>query len=305
MIEATGLVKYFGSHQALKDISFKVESSSVVGFLGANGAGKTTTMDILCGCVGADAGTVEICGIDLLEQPEKAKSCIGYLPDEPPLYLDMRVKEYVEHAGRLRGIHGKRLSRRVEEVLYTLDLADVASRLIGNLSKGYKQRVGLAQAIVHEPEVLVLDEPTEGLDPSQIIHIRELIQNLGKNHTILLSSHILSEVENVCDQIVIIHEGRIVKQGTYQELTGEKDGITYLIRLSQNENKFSETIKRVEGVTRWVPDQTNQNHFLVTFDHEQHSLDPLLRQLLPEDFGIQEISLVPRKLEEVFLQLTH
>jgi ABC-2 type transport system ATP-binding protein len=192
MIEVIGLSKRYGAVQALNNVSFSVSKGQIVGFLGANGAGKTTTMDIMCGCIGADAGTATIAGYDVTEHPLEVKRRLGYLPDVAPLHPEMRVEEFVTYAGRLHQIPGTQLRQRVGETLEKLSLGAVRRRLIGNLSKGYRQRVALAQAIVHNPEVLVLDEPTEGLDPNQIVQIRELIRSLAGHHTIILSSHILS-----------------------------------------------------------------------------------------------------------------
>jgi ABC-2 type transport system ATP-binding protein len=194
MIEVNGLSKNYGDLAALSNVSFTVEKGQIVGFLGANGAGKSTTMDILCGCIGADSGFAKVAGFDITERPLEAKRRLGYLPDVAPLHHDMLVSDYIAYAAELHKVERGQIAARVSATIEKLALGDVRNRVIGNLSKGYRQRVGLAQALVHDPEVLVLDEPTEGLDPTQIAEIRKLIKSLAGQHTILLSSHILSEV---------------------------------------------------------------------------------------------------------------
>lgn len=210
MIEVRNLVKKYGNHLAVDHLSFSVEQGQIYGFLGPNGAGKSTTMNIMTGYLGATEGEVIMNGHDILKEPELAKRSIGYLPEIPPLYLDMTVAEYLVFAAELKKIHKKEIKEAVEEVIRLARLEDVEQRLIKNLSKGYKQRVGLAQAMLGFPEIIILDEPTVGLDPKQIIEIRELIRELGKNHTVILSSHILAEVQEVCDHIMIISKGKLV-----------------------------------------------------------------------------------------------
>ena len=214
MIEVKNLVKKYGSHLAVDHLNFTVDTGQIYGFLGPNGAGKSTTMNIMTGYLGATEGEVLINGHNILEEPEAAKKCIGYLPEMPPLYTDMKVKEYLRFVAELKKIPKKERQEQIEKVMLMVKIMDVQDRLIKNLSKGYKQRVGLAQAILGFPEIIILDEPTVGLDPKQIIEIRELIRELAKEHTVILSSHILAEIQEVCDYIMIISKGKLVASDT-------------------------------------------------------------------------------------------
>ncbi|MDO4565992.1 MAG: ABC transporter ATP-binding protein [Oscillospiraceae bacterium] len=218
MIEVKNLVKDYGSHLAVKDLSFTVEDGQIYGFLGPNGAGKTTTMNIICGYIGATSGEVLINGKNVAEEPLEAKKLIGYLPEQPPLYQEMTPREYLSFAAEIKGLARGEAAAEVERAMEVTGVSDMADRLIRNLSKGYKQRVGLAQAIIGLPPIIILDEPTVGLDPKQIAEIRELIKALGKKHTVILSSHILSEVSAVCDKVMIISRGRLVACDTPQTL---------------------------------------------------------------------------------------
>lgn len=224
MIEVKNLVKEYEGHLAVDHLSFTVEDGQIYGFLGPNGAGKSTTMNIMTGYLGATEGDVIIDGHNILEEPAAAKACIGYLPEVPPLYPDMTVLEYLEFASRLKKLPGSGRQEAVAEVMELVQISDVKGRLIKNLSKGYRQRVGMAQAILGRPQVIILDEPTVGLDPKQIIEIRDMIRSLGKKHTVLLSSHILSEVSAVCDHILIIAHGRLIASDTPGNLEREMAG---------------------------------------------------------------------------------
>ena len=210
MIEIEHLTKKYGTHTAVSDLSFRVDSGQIYGFLGPNGAGKSTTMNIMTGCLSATEGTVRIDGYDIFEEPNQAKRRIGYLPEQPPLYLNETPKEYLRFVGEAKGLRGAELERQMRAVIEQTGIGDVCRRRISALSKGYKQRVGIAQALLGNPEVIILDEPTVGLDPLQIIEIRTLIQELGQSHTVIFSSHILSEVQNLCHQILIISHGKLV-----------------------------------------------------------------------------------------------
>ena len=224
-VEIKNLVKKYGTNKALKDISFSVKHGEIMGFLGPNGAGKSTTMNIICGCISASSGSVSVCGCDVLENPKIAKSKIGYLPENPPLYFDMTVWEYLNFVYELKKVKKNR-NEHLSEIMELVKLTDMKNRIIKNLSKGYKQRVGLAQALIGDPEVLILDEPTVGLDPRQIVEIRNVIKEIGKSRTIVLSTHILQEVSAVCDRVTIIAHGNIVAQNTLaglEEETGGKD----------------------------------------------------------------------------------
>lgn len=210
MISVEHLTKCYGDFVAVKDLSFEIEEGHVYGFLGPNGAGKSTTMNIMTGCLSATEGQVKIGGYDIFEEPLKAKKLIGYLPEQPPLYMNETPEEYLKFVGEAKGLRGQELLNQVETIIEQTRLQDVRSRLISKLSKGYKQRVGIAQALMGNPKVIILDEPTVGLDPIQIIEIRDLIKQLGKNHTVILSSHILSEVQAICEKILIISKGKLV-----------------------------------------------------------------------------------------------
>lgn len=234
VIEIDGLVKKYGNKTAVKGISFSVKKGEILGFLGPNGAGKSTTMNMLTGYISADGGSASVCGYNILTQPNEAKKNIGYLPEQPPLYFDMTVTEYLNFVFNLKKVALDRKSHLLE-VMNTVGLVDVKDRLIKNLSKGYKQRVGLAQALVGNPEVLILDEPTVGLDPVQIIEIRNVIKKLGKNRTIILSTHILQEVTAVCDRVVIINRGRIAASDTIQNLSGASASGRFMLRVKADE----------------------------------------------------------------------
>jgi ABC-2 type transport system ATP-binding protein len=305
MIEVSALSKNYGELRALDKVSFSVEKGQIFGFLGANGAGKSTTMDIICGCIGADNGFAKIAGYDITEQPLEAKRRLGYLPDVAPLHDDMIVEEFIEYAGQLRKIPTNALKSRVDSTIEKLALGDVRKRLIGNLSKGYRQRVGLAQALVHDPEVLILDEPTEGLDPTQIIEIRKLIRSLAGQHTILLSSHILSEVQNTCDKIIIINKGKIVTQGTYEQLSGSMEsGHIYKLKVARNGSNALTTLGRI-GVSNVKSGNTPEDiEFAVTTSAGDKILDDVAKAMVDGGFGLRSLTRKTRSLEDIFLQLT-
>lgn len=218
MIEISHLTKHYGEHLAVSDLSFTVDSGQIYGFLGPNGAGKSTTMNIMTGCLSATEGSVRIDGHDIFEEPDKAKRLIGYLPEQPPLYLNETPEEYLRFVGEAKGLRGGELEQQMDEVIIQTGIEEVAHRRISALSKGYKQRVGIAQALLGNPKVIILDEPTVGLDPIQIIEIRDLIKELGQTHTVIFSSHILSEVRAICDQIIMIAKGKLVAFDTPENL---------------------------------------------------------------------------------------
>jgi ABC-2 type transport system ATP-binding protein len=308
MIEVLGLSKSFGTLRALDQVTFQVNRGEIVGFLGANGAGKTTTMDIMCGCIGADAGTVKICGYEIAESPVEAKRNIGYLPDIPPLHLEMFVEDYISYSARLRGVPKNQLKAKVANVVEKLSLGEVRRRMIGNLSKGFRQRVALSQAIVHEPAVLVLDEPTEGLDPNQIAQIRELIKSLAGDHTIILSSHILSEVQNICQKIIIIHKGKIERQGTYEDLVQTLEaGEFYRLRVAKRDEAILPSLRSVAGVQKlaWTGPEEPEIEFALTETNGTDSLNELCLKVIQSGIGIRELSKKTHSLEEVFMQITN
>ena len=249
MIEVENLTKKYGSHVAVDNLSFRVERGMIYGFLGPNGAGKSTTMNMMTGYIAATSGTVKINGYDILKNPEQAKKSIGYLPELPPVYPDMTVYEYLRFVAELKKVKKNERQAQIEDVMKQTQIEDVKGRLIKNLSKGYKQRVGLAQAIIGYPEVIILDEPTVGLDPKQIIEIRELIRELAKKHTIILSSHILSEVSAVCDHIMIISKGKLVASDTPEGLmTLLKGGRQMKLSVLGEQSKVEELLRSMESV---------------------------------------------------------
>lgn len=304
MIEVSGLTKTYGTNKVLDDVSFVVPKGAVVGFLGANGAGKTTTMDILCGCLGGDQGQVKVAGYDITDQHLEAKRRLGYLPDVPPLYSELNVNESIEFAGEINGLSGSQLKSRCNIVIERLALGDVRKKLVGNLSKGYRQRVALAQALVHDPEVLILDEPTEGLDPHQILQMRELIKSLRGSHTVLLSSHILSEVQNVADSIIIINKGKVVTHGTYQELTTQFEGKkAYKVKVENGFENALAALRNLSGLSELKLADDRSISFSLP-SSEESWLDKVARTIVDGGFGIRELSQTSRSLEDVFYQLT-
>lgn len=248
MIKVTNLTKLYGEHAAIKNVSFQVGKGEIVGFLGPNGAGKTTTLNIITGYLSPSEGSVEIDGLDIIENSYAVKKKIGYLPDIPPLYMDMTVGEYLDFVYSIKKADVSNRNKAIDEIIDIVKIGDVKNRLIKNLSKGYRQRVGIAQALIGDPEILILDEPTSGLDPMQIIEIRNLIKNLGQKHTVFLSSHILSEIEAVCNRIIIINKGQIVASGTPEELRSHIDGSRRLkLKVKANET-FINDIRKISGV---------------------------------------------------------
>ncbi len=249
MIEVRNLVKRYGDHLAVDHVSFTIQDGKIYGFLGPNGAGKSTTMNIMTGYIGPTEGDVLINGHSILEEPEEAKKYIGYLPELPPVYMDMTVKEYLAFCAELKGIAKEERAKEIRKAVKRTKIDDVYGRLIGNLSKGYRQRVGLAQAILGSPSIIILDEPTVGLDPKQIIEIRDLIRELAKDHTVILSSHILSEVQEVCDQIIIIHHGTMLANGTTAELESTLGSATIDLTFKDTtEEEIKNMLSSVEGI---------------------------------------------------------
>lgn len=306
MIEVKNLVKKYGDHTAVDHLSFTVEKGQIYGFLGPNGAGKSTTMNIMTGYLGATDGEVLINGHDILKEPEAAKKSIGYLPELPPLYMDMTVMEYLKFSTELKKIKKEDREAEIEKALKLVKLADVQDRLIKNLSKGYKQRVGLAQAILGFPEIIILDEPTVGLDPKQIIEIRELIRELAKEHTVILSSHILAEIREVCDYIMIISKGKLVASDTPEHLEKLMNGSdTIHIETRAEEETVREILsglKDIEDVT-----YTQENEILKAEVKTKERKD--IREAIFSAFAEAQCPLLTLQkttvsLEEVFLELT-
>lgn len=307
MIEVRHLTKRYGPRTAVEDLSFTVDSGAVYGFLGPNGAGKTTTMNILTGCLAATEGQVTIDGYDIFDEPIKAKARIGYLPEQPPLYMGMTVREYLTFAARAKGVKTARLDGQLERVLAVTGTADVKDRLIRNLSKGYRQRVGIAQALLGEPSVIILDEPTVGLDPLQIVEIRELIRSMGREHTVILSSHILSEVQAVCDRILLIHHGRLVASGTAAQLEEQFAGrVSYKLTVKAGVVETREALEPVTGVlevqTQAAGDRTE---LTVSASDASPEMDERLSFALSDKrIPVLRMEREQANLEDVFLALT-
>ena len=307
MIEVKNLVKKYGNHLAVDHLNFKIESGRIYGFLGPNGAGKSTTMNIMTGYLGATEGEVFINGHNILKEPEEAKKHIGYLPEQPPLYMDMTVREYLEFAAELKGIKKAKREDEITEVEKLVKIKDVEHRLIKNLSKGYRQRVGLAQAVLGFPEIIILDEPSVGLDPKQIIEIRELIRKLAKKHTVILSSHILAEVREVCDHILIISKGKLVASDTpenLERLLGEHNVVEIEAEASPSDIRLG--LKNVPGIEK-IDIKENGEETSTAFIHEKKGED--VRLSVFRAFASAGIPLLTLKasgttLEDVFMELT-
>ncbi len=307
MIEVKNLVKKYGNHLAVDHLSFNVEKGQIYGFLGPNGAGKSTTMNIMTGYIASTEGEVVINGHDILEEPEEAKRCIGYLPELPPLYMDMTVSEYLKFAAELKKIPKAQRKTQIEEIMELVGISDMASRLIKNLSKGYRQRVGLAQAILGYPEIIILDEPMVGLDPKQIIEIRELIRMLSKNHTIILSSHILSEVSEICDYIMIINKGKLVASDTTENLSKLTFGSHTLEMSVKGERMLVENllknIEEIEGL-EWKQADEGECAFVITTVEQVDLREKLFYLMAANRLPIMEMKSKKVSLEDVFLELT-
>lgn len=308
MIEINHLVKKYGSHVAVDDLSLTVEPGKIYGFLGPNGAGKSTTMNIITGYLAATSGEVKINGFDVLKQPEEAKKCVGYLPELPPLYMDMTVKEYLDFVAELKKIEKSLRAGYVKEAMKITKTEEVSGRLIRNLSKGYRQRVGFAQAVLGYPEILILDEPTVGLDPKQIIEIRDLIKELGKKHTIILSSHILSEISAVCDHVFIISHGKLVASDSTENLLERMTGAQEIELLVKAEEDTAETaIREIAQVERCEKTESKEDgavQLLVTAKKDADVREAIYHTCVEHHMPILEMKAASKSLEDVFLELT-
>lgn len=308
MIEVTNLVKRYGDHTAVDHLSFQIEKGKIYGFLGPNGAGKSTTMNMITGYIASTEGKVVIDGHDILEEPEEAKKCIGYLPEQPPLYFDMTVLEYMKFAADLKKIPRKERESMIEEVMDMVKITDMKKRLIKNLSKGYRQRVGLAQAILGYPEVIILDEPTVGLDPKQIIEIRSLIKELKKKHTVILSSHILSEVSAVCDYVLIISHGRLVASDTPDNLSRLAEGSNTLNMLIKGEKELIENglkeIDKIKETELAFNEEEGVWNVSVSTEEKEDIREEVFLKMAELHCPILEMKSKKVSLEEIFLELT-
>ena len=307
MVEIKNLTKYYGSHPAVQDISFTVGDHEVLGFLGPNGAGKSTTMNMITGCLPSTSGTVLVDGYDIAKDPLEVKRRIGYLPELPPVYTDMRVRDYLMFAAGLKKVPRDQRAKQVNEAMERLHITDVQKRIIGNLSKGYRQRVGFAQALLGSPKFLILDEPTVGLDPKQVMEVRRLIQDLARDHTIIFSTHILAEVTAVCERVVIISQGKIRAVDTIENLENSVGGKKQLrLKIEGEITKATDIINGVEGVTG-ISEVEYESEGVSSFTVEVGSEEvrkPLMAALIAADCMVLEVTSVHANLEDVFVRLT-
>ena len=309
MISVEHLSKYYGSFLAVDDISFEIDEGHVYGFLGPNGAGKSTTMNIMTGCLSATSGHVRIDGHDIFDEPDKAKRQIGYLPEHPPLYLSDTPLEYLRFVGEAKGLRGSELDRQMDDVIRRTGIAGVKSRCISNLSKGYRQRVGIAQALLGNPRVIILDEPTVGLDPLQIIEIRDLIKELGQTHTVIFSSHILSEVQTICDQILMISKGKLVAFDTPANLE-KKLLAPNEIRLTTDAlpDQLRHILAKVPAISRLTVEEDSGKWTVAHINTDRRDIYELSRAVYQaftaSDHAILEMALKKGTLEDVFIELT-
>ena len=308
MIEVVGLTKKYGATVAVNDISFSIQKGEIVGFLGPNGAGKSTTMNIISGYLSATSGTVKINGFDVLDDPLEARRCIGYLPEQPPLYLDMTVNEYLKFVYNLKKVSHKGREVHISEVCHLVGIDHVRNRIIGNLSKGYKQRVGLAQALIGDPEVLILDEPTVGLDPNQIIEIRNMIRTLGKERTIILSTHILPEVNAVCERVLMINGGNIVANDKTENITEQTvSSKEYIARIEGDPKQISAVLSAVSGIASVKVQKEGEPgafDYLLCANADADIRKTLVLELAKQDIAVLSFQPVSASLEDAFSELT-
>ncbi len=308
MIEVSDLSKYYGDLAAIENVSFSAEPGQILGFLGPNGAGKTTTMRILTCFLPASSGSARVAGYDVVEESMEVRRRIGYLPEQPPVYNDMTVRAYLRFVAKIKGVPAARLNGQVDGVMEKTALTDRRESVIGHLSKGYRQRVGLAQALVHEPDVLILDEPTVGLDPKQIIEIREVIKSLGGEHTIILSTHILPEVSMTCEKVVIINNGRIVGEGTPDSLIAQlQEGDVLRAQIAGPREQVRPLLKEIAGVLEVVAEGEGEGDDQVYVVSSQPGLDvraDLVKKVIDGGFALRELRSLDMTLEDIFLRLT-
>jgi ABC-2 type transport system ATP-binding protein len=306
MIQVRDLTHYYGPRPAIEGVTFDVKRGEILGFLGPNGAGKTTTMRILTGFMPPTRGKVTVAGFDVVEQSLEVRKRVGYLPETVPLYTEMTVTSYLKYMGSLRGVPPKRLPVRIGQVIELCRLGDYRKTIIGKLSKGFRQRVGVAQAILHEPEVLVLDEPTIGIDPIQVVETRRLIQDLGREQTVVLSSHILPEVSMLCQRVLIIHQGHIVAEDTPQRLAQSLQGVERIeVEVRGPAPEVAAALRRVPGVTEVVPPTGRNNHvYVIQARHGQDLRDQISKAVIGGGWGLLSMRMSTMSLEEIFLRLT-
>ena len=307
MIEVKNLTRYYGQKPAIQNVTFNVEKGEVLGFLGPNAAGKTTTMRILTCYMPATNGTAKVAGFDVFDQSMEVRRRIGYLPENPPLYSEMTVESYLKFVGRIKGMDSKNLKKHVDKVMDLTNIDDVRKKIIGKLSKGYRQRVGLAQALVHDPEVLILDEPTVGLDPKQIIDVRKLIKNLGGERTVILSTHILPEVSQTCSRVVIINEGKVVAEDTPENLTRRLQGNEKIyVEVEGPAEVIEKELQNLDIVSSVVREKEMNEKvaFIVESIPNRDIRKDIAKTIVQKGWGLFEMRPVGMSLEEVFLRLT-
>jgi ABC-2 type transport system ATP-binding protein len=300
LIEAEHLYRYYGKHCAVHDISFTLSKGEVLGLLGPNGAGKTTTMQMLCGNLAPSAGQIKINGFDLLDQPKSAKSSLGYLPDTPPLYRELSVQEFLHYCAQLHGIPRNSIRPAIDRAKERCGLVDVADRLIANLSKGFQQRVGIAQAILHNPEVIILDEPTVGLDPIQIREIRALIRELGEDHGIILSTHILTEVQESCSHVQIIHQGQLILNETIAGLKQRMN--TGIVRVTTRLAPNAAVLLTLPGVASI--DKVTEHQIKIHHSMTDNTVERIAETIIASGWGLQELTPIKQSMEDIFITLT-
>lgn len=304
VIQVENLTKKYGDHLAIDHLSFKINKGEVVGFLGPNGAGKSTTMKIITGFMAPSSGTALVGGFDVFENPIEVKKRIGYLPETPPVYSDMLVRDYLTYVAELKGVEANRLKSFVDRAIEKTQLQKVEKRLIQNLSKGFRQRVGIAQALVSDPEILILDEPTVGLDPKQVSEIRDLILELRGQHTLILSTHILPEVQATCERIIIIHQGKIVAQDTLQNLSVLQAGSRRVhLRVRKSSSDLKGQLEILPGVIKAA--EHAPNLWQIDMAEDLDAIEVIAKEVMNRGVGLLEISSAKADLEEIFLKLTY
>lgn len=309
MIEVKNLTKYYGDHKAVDDLTFSIKDGTVCGFLGPNGAGKSTTMNIMTGCLSATSGSISVCGFDIFDHPLEAKKMMGYLPEQPPLYFEETPREYLRFVAEAKKLPRNTIKEEIERIMEETQISDMADRLIKNLSKGYKQRVGIAQTLLGNPKVIILDEPTVGLDPIQVVEIRDLIKSLGKKHTVILSSHILSEVQNMCDEILIISKGNLIAYDTAENLEKMMLPKTSIEVVTDADRKESQKVLgSMEGIEKieYTEEENGLLRILIdTSPEKEFSIRKVLSLKFAEaEKAVLKMDTVKANLEEIFIELT-
>jgi ABC-2 type transport system ATP-binding protein len=303
VIQAESLSRSYGDRWAIRDVSFQARPGEILGFLGPNGAGKTTTMRVLAGFLAPTAGRASVAGFDVVEKPLEAKRSLGYLPEVVPLYEDFTIREYLKFVARLKGVDGRKVDAAVDQAMSLCGVTDVADRLVRNLSRGYRQRVGLAHAIVHDPPVLILDEPTSAMDPRQIVEIRNVIKGLRGTHTIILSTHILPEATAVCDRVIIINEGGVIAVDTYEQLAARlRSSEKTLVRVARPDGGLTDRLRAVPGVVR-VGSGTSRGELIVEASLGKDVREEISRAVVGVGAGLLELRPMAMSLEDVFLKL--